>query len=73
MVMNYKVREGIWIQIFLNKPLRRQVVRRIEMLEDNKISLTLIKDLESQNNTKPIDIIYYHIQGPMEDRELGIE
>lgn len=42
-------------------------------MEDNKTNLTLTKDLESWNCTKHIDVMYYHIQGLVEDGELGIE
>lgn len=43
------------------------------MLGDNKTSPNLKKDSESQNYTKHINIIHYHIQKLVEDRELGIE
>ena len=33
-----------------------QAVRKMEMLNDNKISFTLTSDLESQNRTKHIDV-----------------
>lgn len=39
-------------QLFLE-----QVVRKIEILNDNEISLILIRNLKSQNCTKYIDII----------------
>ena len=42
------------------------------MLGDNKTSLTLTKNLESQNQTKHIDVIYHHIQRLIKDGELGI-
>lgn len=61
MAMSYIVREGIWIQNFLNKLLPKQIVRKMEMLGDNEMSLMLIKDCESLNHTKHIDIMYYHI------------
>lgn len=43
------------------------------MFEDNKTSLTLIKDLGSQNHTKYINLIYYHIQKLVENIDLEIE
>lgn len=43
------------------------------MLKDNKTRLSLIKDLKNQNCSKYINVIYYHIQGMLENRELGIE
>ena len=40
----------------LDKLLPEQAVRKMEMLDDNKTSLTLIKDPVSQNRTKHIDV-----------------
>ena len=71
--MSHRAREGVWIQKFLNKLLSEQTVKRIEILSDNKISFTLIKDLESQNCTKHIDVMYYHVRGLVQDGELGIK
>ena len=71
--MNHGAREGVWIQRLLNKLLSEQVIRRMEMLGDNKTSLTLTRDPESQNRTKHINVIYHHIQELMENRELAIE
>lgn len=45
--MSHGAREGVWIRRFLNKLLPKQAVRKIEILEDNKTSLTLTKDPES--------------------------
>lgn len=45
----------------------------MNMFGDNKTSFMLIKNLESQNCTKHINIIYHHIPGLVEDRQLGIE
>lgn len=43
------------------------------MLNDNKIGLTLTRNLESQNYIKYIDVIYYYIWGLVENRKLEIE
>ena len=43
------------------------------MLEDNETRLTLTKDPENQNCTKHINIMDYHIQELVENRELAIE
>lgn len=45
----------------------------MEMLGGNKTSLTLIKDLESQNYIKNIDMIYYYIQKLVENEKLDIK
>lgn len=42
------------------------------MLGDNKISFILIKNLESQNRTKYINVIHYHIQKLVEDEKLKL-
>ena len=43
------------------------------MLEDNKISLILIKDPENQNHTKYIYVMHHHIGKLVDDGELEIE
>ena len=43
------------------------------MLEDNETRLTLTKDPKNQNRTKHINIIDYHIQELVENRELAIK
>lgn len=37
------------------------------------MSFTLTKDLKSQNQNKQIDVIYHHVRGLIEDRQLAIE
>lgn len=49
------------MQQFLNKLVPDQAIRKIEMPKNNKTSFTLTKDPKSQNRTKYIDVIYYHI------------
>lgn len=55
------------MQRFLNKLFYDQVVRKMAILGDNKISFVLTKNLESQNCIKHIDIIHYHIWGLVDD------
>ncbi len=43
------------------------------MLEDNKTSLILTKDPESQNRTKYINLMYHHIGELVDVGELEIE
>lgn len=43
------------------------------MLGDNKISFTLTRDPESQNCTKYIDVIHYHVRKLIKDGELVIK
>lgn len=70
--MSYNTRKGIWIQKFLNKLLSKQVVRRIEIFGDNKMSFILTRDLKSQNSAKHINVMHNYIQGLVEDEELKI-
>lgn len=73
MAISHRAREKVWIQRFLNKLLPKQAIRRIEILGDNKTIPTLTRNLKSQNCTKYIDVIHHHIQGLVEDKELGIK
>ena len=41
--------------------LSKQVVKKMNIHSDNKTSLTLTRDLASQNCTKNIDVIHQHI------------
>ena len=43
------------------------------MLGDNETSLTLTKNPKSQNRTKHIDVMHYHVRGLVEDGELAID
>lgn len=45
----------------------------MEMLKDNKTSLTLTKDLKSQNCIKHIDMIHNYIQRLVKNKKLEIE
>ena len=71
--MSYGVREGVWVQRFLNKLLPKQVVRRMKIFGDNETSLILTKNPESQNRTKYINVMYHHVGGLVEDGKLGIK
>lgn len=42
------------------------------MLGDNKTSLTLTKNSESQNRIKHIDVMHHHVRDLVEDGKLGI-
>lgn len=47
--MSQDVREDVWIQRFVNKLLPDKTVRMMNILGDNKTSLTLTQNPESQN------------------------
>lgn len=69
----YKVRTRVWIKRFLNKLFLKQVIWRIEIFNDNKISFILTKDLKSQNCIKNIDVMHYQVQKLIEEEELEIK
>ena len=70
--MSHDIKKVVWIRHFLNKLLSKQDIRRMKMLDDNKMSSTLIKNSESQNYIKHINIIYHHIKRLIEDGVLKI-
>ena len=43
------------------------------LFKDNKISISLIKDVKSQIQIKYIDIIYYYIWKFVEEKEICIK
>ena len=53
--------------------VHNQTVRKMEILGDNETSPILSKNLESQNHTKHIDVMYHHIWELVDDRKLEIE
>lgn len=71
--ISHGARDAVWIRRFLNELLSEQAVRKMEMLGDNETSLTLMKDPESQNRTKHINVMHQHIRRLVENGELGIE
>lgn len=52
--MSHRVRESVG-KAFPDKLILEQTVRKIEINDDNEMSLILIRDLVSQNCTKHID------------------
>ena len=73
MAVSQGAREGVWIRRLLNELLLNKAVREMKMLGDNKMSLTLMRDPESQNRMKHIDIMYHYVRGLVEDGEILIE
>lgn len=71
--ISQRVGKRIWIWWLLNELLLDKAIREMKMLDNNKTNLILIKDFESQNCIKHIDIIYHHICERVEDRETSIE
>lgn len=71
--MSNGVKDGIWIQILLNELLPEQTIKKMKIFDNNKMSLILTRDPESQNHTEHINLMYHHVQRLVEDRELGIK
>lgn len=57
----------------MNKLRLEHAIKKMEIFGDNKTSLILIKDPESQNRTKSIDIMHYHLQRLVKKVKLKIE
>ena len=73
MAVSQGARQGMWIRRLLNELLPNEALKEMKMLGDNETSLTLTRDPESQNCTKHIDVIYYHVHGLVEDGEISIK
>lgn len=56
----------------MNELLLEQAIRRMQIFRDNDTNLVLTRILESQNPIKHIDVMYYYIQGLIEDGKLEI-
>lgn len=67
------MKNNIWIQSFLSKLMLKQAIKKNKMYDNNEKTLTLIRDLDSQNYIKYINIMHYYIQKLIEDIRLGIK
>lgn len=65
--------EEVWKHQLLNEFLPNNILKKMKLFGNNKISLNLTKDFESQNYIKHIDDIYYHVLGLIKDRKLVIK
>lgn len=45
----------------------------MNILGDNKISLTLVKDFKNQNQIKYINVIYYYMRKLVKDSKQSVE
>ena len=73
MAVSQGARESMLIQRLLNELLLHKAVREMKMLGDNETSFTLAKNPESQNCTKYINVMHYHICRLVEDGEILIK
>ena len=59
--MSHRVKKKVWMCRLPNRLLFDQIVKKIKIFGNNKISLILTKDLENSNCIKYIDVIYHYI------------
>ena len=64
--------ETIWLRRFINKLQVFEPINYITLHKDNKISIMLTKNTESQYQIKYIDIQHWYIQELMDKRELEL-
>lgn len=67
--LNHSTRELIWIWQFINK-MELKIVKDITLYINNKISIALIKNAESQHCIKFINIQYNYIYELVHEEEL---
>lgn len=68
-VLRYVIKEVMWIRCFINKILLK-IAHKIIVYENNKMSITFTKNIESQNCTKHSDIQHYYIRKLIEEKNL---
>lgn len=51
----YAAREAVWIKRFINK-IKLEAIKGITLHDDNEMNIALTKNVESQYQTKHIDI-----------------
>lgn len=58
--LRHVVRRVVWIKRFINE-LELEVTETITLYDDNKMSITLTKNAESQHYTKQINVQHHYI------------
>lgn len=61
MAISHRARKDMQIRQLLKEVLLDKTIQKMKKLDDNEISLFLIRDLVSQNGIKYINVMYYHI------------
>lgn len=69
--IGHAAREGVWIKRFINKLTLETT--GLSLKGDNKASLTLTKNPESQHHTQHIDVQHHYVCELVNDKELEIE
>lgn len=73
MAVSQSAKKKVWIWQFLNKLLLEDKGKEIKILGNNETNLILTRDLESQNQTKHVNIMHYHVHGLVEDGKRAIK
>lgn len=72
-VLCHATREEVLIKRFFNElRLNAVLIKSIALLKNNEISITLTKNVESQHQTKQIDVQYDYIQNESITEGLSI-
>ena len=69
--ISHVAREGVWIKRFINELLLK--ITGLCLKDNNKASLSLTKNPESQHRTKYIDVQYHYIRELVNDKKLDVE
>ena len=70
--LGHSVREAVWIKRFINR-IKIEVVEDLTLFGDNEMSITLTKNIESQHQTKYINIQYHYIRELVNKGELAVK
>ena len=70
--MGYAAREAVWIKRFVNE-LELEVTETIMLHGDNKISIALTNNTESQYRTKYINVQHHYIQELVNEGEITVK
>lgn len=73
MAVSQCAKKDMWIRQLLKKLPRKEAIKQMMILSNNKISLILTRDLENQNLTKYIDVMLHHVRGLVENEQLIID
>lgn len=69
--LGHAAREAVGIRRFINE-LVLEVVENVTLHDDNEMSITLTKNVESQRRTKHIDVKDHHIRVLISEGELTV-
>ena len=69
--LGHTAKKAVWIRRFINE-MTLDIVPAITLNGDNEMSITLIKNAESQHRTKHIDVQYHYIRELIDEKELTI-